>query len=450
MALDSNRQHEHNRSSSPSSAAPAAVVNPIRQPTAFAAPNPTTSSGPTFYYKDKTKTPIHAAMSADGTSVFCVEGYVNTPELSAGRGGGLSQGLPANGPYRSLFRAGSRSESNASAGSHLKTNAAAAPALHVLAEAAQSPEALSPVSVTASPKPAPTCTPAPVPSPTSVSTSKKRTRKPSPLIASTSPTSPVVRPSPVASTNASSSSSQSHIILDPSPPPRHPRTKSAVAGSSTSGKGKQRETHPPVPLEAPGDGNGNGESSEQRFERSSLLSSRQLSEWPGTQLHDPESAGQDRFRYVQKNKNKAEISKEVGSPPQAPPTPADHSYEGDYFPSHFEAGLSGAGDIAYEGGHSPSPPQAIANYYPTSARATSSKESSLALKTDSRSVTPGIKPRMVTLLIEDRRHGTDELVEVHVPLKTAGEGCLWADAKDVCAALQSGPSRIDGTCMRCC
>jgi hypothetical protein len=71
--------------------------------------------------------------------------------------------------------------------------------------------------------------------------------------------------------------------------------------------------------------------------------------------------------------------------------------------------------------------------------------SSPAVKSSSRSETPGTKPRMVTLLIEDRRNGTDELAEVHVPLKTIGEeGCLWADAKDVCAALQSGPSRIDG------
>ena len=67
---------------------------------------------------------------------------------------------------------------------------------------------------------------------------------------------------------------------------------------------------------------------------------------------------------------------------------------------------------------------------------------------DSRSVTPGTKPRMITLLIEDRRHGTDELAEVHVPLKTAGEGYLWADAMDVCVALQSGPSRIDGAWTR--
>jgi hypothetical protein len=69
---------------------------------------------------------------------------------------------------------------------------------------------------------------------------------------------------------------------------------------------------------------------------------------------------------------------------------------------------------------------------------------------DSRSVTAGTKRRMITLLIEDRRHGTNELAEVHVPLKAAGEGYLWADAKDVCAALQSGPSRIDGACTGGC
>ena len=31
---------------------------------------------------------------------------------------------------------------------------------------------------------------------------------------------------------------------------------------------------------------------------------------------------------------------------------------------------------------------------------------------------------MITLFIEDRRHGTDELAEVHVLLKAAGEGYL--------------------------
>ncbi|KAI9442380.1 hypothetical protein H4582DRAFT_1809406 [Lactarius indigo] len=48
---------------------------------------------------------------------------------------------------------------------------------------------------------------------------------------------------------------------------------------------------------------------------------------------------------------------------------------------------------------------------------------------------------MLTLLIEDRRHGTDELAEVRVPLKVADGGHFWADAKQVCVALQGGPSR---------
>jgi hypothetical protein len=179
-----------------------------------------------------------------------------------------------------------------------------------------------------------------------------------------------------------------------------------------------------------------------------------MSERPGAELYEPESAVQDCPRNVQKKKNRAASSKEVGPLPQAPPPPADHlSYdhaEGDYFPPKFEAGPSGASNIACEGGQSLSPSQAIVSHYPTSVRATTSKESSLALMADSRSVTPGIKPRMITLLIEDRRHGTDELAEVHVPLKVASEGHLWADAKDVCVALQSGPSRIDGACTRGC
>ena len=142
--------------------------------------------------------------------------------------------------------------------------------------------------------------------------------------------------------------------------------------------------------------------------------------------------------------NRAASSKEV----QALAAPAGHlSYdhvEGDYFPSYFEVQPSGASDTAChgEGGQSLSPPQAT-----TSARTTTSKESSLALMADSRSVTPGTKTCLITLLIEDRRHGTDELAEVRVPVKAAGEG-LWVDTKDVCVALQSGPSRIDGACMR--
>jgi hypothetical protein len=198
----------------------------------------------------------------------------------------------------------------------------------------------------------------------------------------------------------------------------------AAAAVVLLGNCKQRETLPPalpVPPEAPG--NGNGEGREQRYERGLLPSGRQLLGGPGAELYDPESAMQDRPQKMQKNKNRAANSKEVGPLPQSPPAPADHlSYdhaEGDYFPSYSEAGPSGAS----EGEQCLSPPRAIVNHYPTSARTTTSKESSLALMADSRSVTPGTKPRMITLLIADRRHGTDDLAEVHVPLKAAGAGC---------------------------
>jgi hypothetical protein len=138
---------------------------------------------------------------------------------------------------------------------------------------------------------------------------------------------------------------------------------------------------------------------------------------------------QDRPRNLQKNKNRPASSKEVGPLLQAPPALADHlSYdhaEGDNFPSYSQAGPSGASDISCEGGQSLSPPQVIVNHYPTSSRTTTSKESSLALMADWRLVTPGTWLRMITLLIEDRRHGT-ELAEVHVPHNGAGEGYLWA------------------------
>jgi hypothetical protein len=56
--------------------------------------------------------------------------------------------------------------------------------------------------------------------------------------------------------------------------------------------------------------------------------------------------------------------------------------------------------------------------------------------------------RMVTLLIEDMRSGVldSQLAEVKVPLRVAGdpEDGFWADAAEICDALQGGPSRIDG------
>jgi hypothetical protein len=57
--------------------------------------------------------------------------------------------------------------------------------------------------------------------------------------------------------------------------------------------------------------------------------------------------------------------------------------------------------------------------------------------------------RILTLLIEDIRKGPgekDQLAEVRVPLKQieGQEDGFWADANDVCKALQVGPSRVDG------
>ena len=41
---------------------------------------------------------------------------------------------------------------------------------------------------------------------------------------------------------------------------------------------------------------------------------------------------------------------------------------------------------------------------------------------------------LITLLIEDRHHGTDELAEAYVPLKIAGEG-LWGGCKGCMCSL---------------
>lgn len=65
-------------------------------------------------------------------------------------------------------------------------------------------------------------------------------------------------------------------------------------------------------------------------------------------------------------------------------------------------------------------------------------------------VTQGLaqRLRMVTLLIEDLRSGVpdSQLAEVKVPLRVADdpEDGFWADAVEICNALQGGPSRIDG------
>ena len=487
MIIEETKRQDRSASTSTASASAANPI-PIRQPTAFAAPapNPATSSGPTFY-----KTPVHAAVSADGTSVFCVEGYVNTPELSAGRGGGLSQGLPANGPYKSLFRARSESRgSNKTASAATATATAIAPdaALHVLAEAASSPEALSPVSA---------ASPAPAPAPGTgtgtgtghvpVPTAKKR-RRPSPLVAASSPASSVApmdsisavatQPSPSPAAASAHASPASHAAMDrspPPPPPPPPRPPSlslshARPRGGGTGKDKHREKAPALAAAAAAPRRSSaqaaaGGSDGTRYERRPRLPV--LRQPPGpppfpvAEPRETDAAVHARPRTVPKTRASSEEEEEVSSVPPAPANDGGYDRAGGYYPSYYEAGLRDAGNTAAhavcDGGQSPSPPPPKTwessrpsppvvnlNHYSASGL-TTSEEPSPAFMADSgsRPLTAGAKPRMLTLLIEDRRNGTDELAEIHVPLKNAGEA-LWADARDVCAALQSGPSRIDG------
>ncbi|KAH8993980.1 hypothetical protein EDB92DRAFT_348855 [Lactarius akahatsu] len=177
-----------------------ATTSLIRQPTAFATSNPSSSSN----------------SSHNGTSMFTVEGYVNTPELSAGRGGGLSQGLPANGPYKSLFRATSESRGNSKAPS-FSSDAG----LHILAEAAQSPEsALSPVSAA---------------SPVPVAASTKH-RKSSPLI--TSSASSVPPPDTVSTTQPPQNASISANVSRVSTPGLGQPSQAKQRSGTSKGKAK--------------------------------------------------------------------------------------------------------------------------------------------------------------------------------------------------------------------
>ncbi|KAG7446212.1 uncharacterized protein BT62DRAFT_103355 [Guyanagaster necrorhizus] len=90
--------------------------------------------------------------------------------------------------------------------------------------------------------------------------------------------------------------------------------------------------------------------------------------------------------------------------------------------------------------HSPLQPQPPGTLQRAAAEASTT--------TDLTSKAPRNLPRMVTLLISDIRSGIvdRQLAEVKVPLKMADtpEDGFWANAKDICDKLQSGPSRIDG------
>ncbi len=74
-------------------------------------------------------------------------------------------------------------------------------------------------------------------------------------------------------------------------------------------------------------------------------------------------------------------------------------------------------------------------------------QSSESADTSQSNVKPRI-PRLITLLIEDMRLKESQLAEVRVPLKERPGDLIWADAVDITEALQAGPSRIDGICLR--
>ena len=60
-----------------------------------------------------------------------------------------------------------------------------------------------------------------------------------------------------------------------------------------------------------------------------------------------------------------------------------------------------------------------------------------------------MRDRLLTLLINDKRNGEDQIAEVTVPLRPCYDQSIayWADAADVCRQLQAGASRIDGKFM---
>ena len=345
--------------------------------------------------------------------MFCVEGYVNTPELSAGSSGGLSQG---HGPYKSLFRATSESRSNSKA-PPLPPDAG----LHILAEAAQSPEsAFSPVSAT---------------SPAPISASTKRS-KASPRIAS-SPASSVPSPDIPSTTQPSQNSSTSHV--------------SQLQAKQRSGTGKGKGKAKAPSSAEPSRSSSRADATNPEYGQPTLPKRQPQSAFPTPEPRETEFRAQSRSSW----KNKMEENDVAPVPP--PPALSPHgSYDyGEVYYSQPEHSIGNSPAAHQIKGQSLSPPPpktwvspgsspATAFHYHTPTGATCAEPSPLIGENSRHPVTPSAKPRMLTLLIEDRRHGTDELAEVRVPLKAAHEGHFWADAKQVCAALQGGPSRIDG------
>ena len=345
---------------------------------------------------------------------------MNTPELSAGSGGGLSQG---HGPYKSLFRATSESRSNSKPPpGPLPPDAG----LHILAEAAQSPEsAFSPVSA---------ASPAPV-QPT-------KRRKTSPLIVS-SPASSVPPPDTVSAVqppqNASNSVNASHASQTPQAKQR-----------SGKAKGKAKAKAPPSTEPSRSSSRADAEHGQH-----ALPKRQSQSPFPTSELRETKSTAQS--RSSRKSKTEENDVAPVPPPPALSPISTSYDYGGDYYPQQSEHSTHNSPAVhevcEKEQSLSPPPPKtwespgswpATAYHHHASAGTARMEPLQPVVDNSRRPVTPSTKPRMLTLLIEDQRHGTDELAEVRVPLRAADEGHFWADAKQVCAALQGGPSRIDG------
>ncbi|KAI0063564.1 hypothetical protein BV25DRAFT_390893 [Artomyces pyxidatus] len=416
--------------------------------------------------------PSSKRKSGKGKAEFRVQGYVNEPNLSAG-GGDMTQGLSQVGPYKSLFRAGNgqspsprasespearkpkaakgravdvrkgpatgnaapinaeagpsgqynthHASSPNTAGSHetkahkqLKRKAAdqnrfavpAPPSGNAEASrVAASPQRMSDVEVLSAPSPAP-----------SNSSHKRERRKPSPLQPRDHPPTPSERHDEDSLFGAPESANSSHhTFMAPSPtvsqspvPGNHHSTPFPSTSKKQKGKAKAWQT-------------------------------------PDTQTHD-----QNDDDYVQ----------------QPSPTTSSHHRDQRQDMSYSHSSHDHWND--YERKPDPSPPRhTLSNpkrepsraspHYSSVASAHHAPETTSPHRIQRHSTADPQKPiphsaapvraqklRMVTVLIEDRRTGVDELAEIKVQLKPDGEGSFWADAQEVCERLQTGPSRIDG------
>ncbi|KAF8557587.1 hypothetical protein OG21DRAFT_1505085 [Imleria badia] len=156
------------------------------------------------------------------------------------------------------------------------------------------------------------------------------------------------------------------------------------------------------------------------------------------------SVASDALRTRTSSKRKAPVSIiEPSARPPRPPAPISTSVT-PHYPLNFNPGgppVERPQVPAFQGTYS----------YSSASPPVRSRGTSVDPSNASRASTqsPISRPlRMLTLLIEDVRSSVldSQLAEVKVPLKVADDpnDGFWADAAEVCNALQNGPSRIDG------